>query len=118
LEKTMQSLNDAVLGAVQGAPLDDYGQRSAIGIARSWIDNGHKPIEREKNPADKYVHRDDLAEDLVVILEGHAREDAIEALQYARTVINAPFRDPGMNGQMVKQNILKPGHAAKNGAEQ
>lgn len=112
----MSELNDRILEAVQesSARIDDYGQRSAIGMARSWIDSG-KPIEREINLADKYTARDDLAEALVTIMEGFdaSRQEQVNALAVAREWVNAPFLDSTMNGQRDKGNLLRPGDAAK-----
>lgn len=108
-----QELNERVLDAVTeaGSRLDDYGQRGALGMARMWMEHGR--INREQNPMDKHIHRDNLAEVLVGLIEGHDREDQKAALAYARNVINEPFRDPSMNGQKNQAAILRPGEAAK-----
>lgn len=99
-------LNAAVLACVETSGCNDYDQRSALGMARSWIEN-QKPVVRNGN----CMHlRDDLAEALIEEIRDKDRADSIAALQAARAVINESFLDPTMHGQgAVKAVISKPG---------
>lgn len=97
----MSDLNDAILEAVTGSGLADHDQRSALGMARSWLDNG-KPIRWNPDQIE-YPKRDQLAKDLVALMEGHGREECIEALLAAREAVNLPFQDPSMLGFRAKR---------------
>lgn len=110
------SLNEQVLAAVQGAvKLNDYGQRSAIGMARSYLDTQKF---KEANSLDLKVGRDALASELVSLMEGHSEEDCIAALQEARAWVNAPFVDEAMLGfQAGRVGLMKPGEKKKAKAE-
>lgn len=102
----VKNLSDGVLAIVQGSPLGDRDVRSALGMARSWMDNG-KAIVRTNAV---YGVRDDLAEELITEIRDMDREDSLVALSDAREWLNAPFTDPTMNGQKTgKAVILKPG---------
>lgn len=91
------SLEKQVLELVQGTDgkMSDYGQRSAIGMARSHLDTGKF---KEGNTLDVYGRRDALAAELVALMDGHSDEDCIAALQEARKWVNAPFVDEAMLG--------------------
>lgn len=39
----MSNLSDLMIAQIEASELNDYDQRSAIGMARSWVDN-QKPI--------------------------------------------------------------------------
>lgn len=96
--------------------MNDYDQRSAIGMARSWVDN-QKPIERNDYAPQLHANRDNLAEALVTILEGHERDEQIQALRDVRQMVNAPFIDPRMMGYQAsrakKGALLSPGEKKK-----
>lgn len=90
-------LNEAALAVVMGSGLGDYDQRSAIGMARSWLDQGEMKLACAGLEA-LYGARDALAGKIVDVIRGAGREDAIEALQNARGVVNEPFLDTSMVG--------------------
>lgn len=92
----MSELNEVILAAVTGSGLGDYDQRSALGMARGWLDSG-KPIRWNPDQVE-YPKRGQLAKDLVALMEGYGREECIEALMVAREAVNAPFQDPSMLG--------------------
>lgn len=75
-----------------GLGLNDYDQRSAIGMARSWVDN-REPI-RWKVEQVEYPKRDQLAKDLVSLMEETPAEpeEYVEALRAVRKVVNAPYQ--------------------------
>jgi hypothetical protein len=103
-----KELNAAVLALVQTSGCNEYDQRSALGMARSWLETG-KPVARDSN----FMHlRDDLAEALITEIRDMDHSDAVAALQSARAVINAPYIDPTMSGQQSDRGkLLKPGDA-------
>lgn len=103
----MSDLGSQVLERVQASGLSDQDQRSALGIARTWVEK-QKPVPRSVIPG--YEKRDDLATELVAILEGSAAEpkQCIKALGEARKVINRPYQDPTMQGHKTKLELLKP----------
>ena len=94
----METLESRVVECVKATTknMTDYDQRSALGIARSWIDK-RKPIERA-DPFYKMGRRDDLAEALVEILKDCEAEEGVAALGVARDMVNAPFLDERMLG--------------------
>lgn len=95
----MSKLKDEIMAAVMATTetMTDADQRSAIGMARTWIENG-KPIARQNYHQAVYKRRDDLAETLVSIMTGHDPDDCVAALQAVRAAVNAPFIDPTMVG--------------------
>lgn len=90
-----------------GAGLSDYGQRSAIGIARSSLELSYKP--KEPNSLDRKPARDALASELITLMEGHSKDDCLEALLEARKVVNAPFQVVAHSGA----SLQKPGAGKK-----
>lgn len=79
--------------------INDYDQRSAIGMARSWIDNGELAVWHPDKSKDQvqYPKRDALATAIVEILAGATkREDMVAALAGARAKVNEPFVDASM----------------------
>lgn len=110
-----QELNEKILRVVQTVGRNDYLQRSAIGIARSWVDK-RKPVERPVKYGDgDWEARDDLAVELVGIMVGEpaTREEYIGALAEARAWVNEPVLDPTMLGQQNRKPTLKPGDKKK-----
>lgn len=103
-----KELNTAVLACIQTSRANEYDQRSALGMARTWLENG-KPIVRDGN----YMHlRDDLAEALIGEIRDQDIAESVAALQAARAVINEPYLDPTMKGQQADRGrLLKPGDA-------
>lgn len=107
------SLAKQITEAVQATDgkLNDYGQRSAIGMARSYLDTQKF---KEPNSLDLKANRDALANELVSLMEGHSEEDCIAALQEARKWVNAPFVDEAMLGfQAGRVGLMKPGEKKK-----
>lgn len=92
-----ETLSEQVLETVLDSGLGDGDQRSAIGMARSWLD-----LSEVKSAClgleTLYRGRDALAGRLVEVIRGAGREEAIEALRAARDVINEPFLDTSMAG--------------------
>lgn len=89
-----KELNAKVLALVQASGCNEYDQRSAMGIANTWIET-QKLVSRDSS----YMHlRDDLAESLIDVMRDNPRADCKAALQSARAVVNAPHRDETMNG--------------------
>ena len=108
------SLTEQITEVTLKARLTDYDQRSALGMARSWIDN-QEPIRWNPDQIE-YKRRDQLAKDLVALLESSPtdRSEGIEALQAARKAVNAPFLNPEMLGfQARRAELLKPGERRK-----
>lgn len=60
-------LNEMILALVQASGISDYDQRSAMGIARSWVETGN-PIKRQTYLVEQFKGRDDLAEALMLAL--------------------------------------------------
>lgn len=109
-----QELNDRVLAVIQASGTNDYDQRSALGMARTWLDK-HEPVVRTSHV---YGKRDDLAGAIIAEIETMDRDDALDALREARTFVNAPYLDPTMNGQRLgRAAILKPGGASDKAGE-
>jgi hypothetical protein len=90
--------------------LSDDGKLSAIGMARSWVTN-RKPVAVAVNSMDLKPRRDQLAVDLVGIMEANpaTNEEYIDALLEVRKAVNAPYQNPGMLGfQAGRRELLKP----------
>lgn len=108
-------LNEQILTAVQGCTAGDYCQRSALGMARTWVDK-NKPLERPVyTGVVGWKQRDDLAEQLIAIMEAEdsERDERVTALNAARAVVNAPYLDPSMMGQQEGKALLRPGEKRK-----
>lgn len=88
-----KALTQAVIERINGEPMVDWDQRSAIGIARTWVGD-RKPLEKSIIPG--YEKRDQLAADLVGLMVDARPADCVSALVAAREVVNAPFVDPDM----------------------
>jgi hypothetical protein len=103
----MSELSDQVLERVQTSGLSDQDKRSAIGMARTWVEK-RKPIKRSEISG--YEKRDDLAVAIISIMEASAAESkqCIAALKHARAVINRPFRDSTMLGVKAGLELVKP----------
>lgn len=95
-----EGLNEQVLAVVVESGLGDYEQRSAIGMARSWLDQGEMKLAGEGLET-LYRGRDVLAGRLVDVIREAGREEAIAALREARAVVNEPFLDVSMVGWRV-----------------
>jgi hypothetical protein len=105
----MTNLKDAIITRVEASGLNDYDQRSAIGMARTWVDK-REPIRWNPDQIE-YPKRDQLAKDLVAIMEENLaeNEEYIEALQAARAKVNAPFQVETHGGA----RLGKPGEKKK-----
>ncbi len=90
-------LTSRVIAVVQATTgeMSDHDQRSALGMACSWVRNG-KTIIRQSYFQSMFKRRDDLAEALVEALRDGDKVEQVAALGKAREVLNAPFADPGM----------------------
>lgn len=89
------SLREDVKELVRSAAVGDADQRSALGMARRWMD---KPESLVRSEHELMKGRDDLAFGLVALLEGEPRREGIKALTAAREMVNETFRDPSMLG--------------------
>lgn len=106
-------LNERVLTLVVESGLTDSDQRSALGMARSWLATG-RAIKRQTYFVGLFRRRDDLAEALVGEMVEADRGDCGIALAAAQEFVNAPFIDLTMNGQRFgRRELLKPGKAAE-----
>ena len=90
-------LTKQVVAAVQAtaATVNDSDQRSALGMARTWVEK-REPIKRQTYFVDFFRRRDDLAEELVRIMAEADKGECLDALDEARNWVNAPFRNPAM----------------------
>lgn len=115
----MSELTQRVVDIVRGTAgkLSDSDQRSALGMARTWLEK-REPIKRQVNLAG-FKNRDDLAEALVEALEGREHEESLEALAAARAWVNAPYQaDPellAMRRRRVIEGLV--GSEKKNGKQ-
>ena len=93
-------LNEQIIECVTAAKLDDYAQRSAIGIARTWVE---KQKNFEPSVHKEFRGRDELATSLVEILADAKPEEALAALAEARRVVNAPYQQQSLVMGTAKQ---------------
>jgi hypothetical protein len=100
----MSKLSDQIISLIAASGISNDDQRSAIGMARSWID-GHE-LKLAANSLDLKPKRDKLAVDIVALMEANPaeNEEHIEALSEARKVVNAPFQAARIN----RKELLKP----------
>jgi len=105
----MSELSEAIIACVESSGLNDDDQRSAIGMARTWVDK-REPIKWNPEQV-HYEKRDQLAANLVAIIEANPAEDEeyVKALQAARAVVNAPFQVETHGGA----RLGKPGEKKK-----
>lgn len=102
-------LSDEIISLIEASGINDYDQRSAIGMARSWVDN-QKPIVWNPEQIENRK-RDQLAKDIVAILEANlaTEEEYVAALRTARDHVNAPFQVATHSGAALQ----KPGALRK-----
>lgn len=83
-------LNEQILSIIQNYQGSDYDQRSALGMARTWVD-GREP---EFSSEAAYKSRDGLARELIAALDaaGAEQEEMLAVLANAREVVNKPFQ--------------------------
>lgn len=105
----MSKLSDQIITLLTASEINDYDQRSALGMARSWVDN-QKPITWNPEQVQN-AKRDQLAKDIVALLEENPADEAehVEALLKAREHVNAPFQVETHSGQ----RLGKPGEKKK-----
>jgi hypothetical protein len=94
-----KQLRKEIVALLNEKPTTHGDQGSALGIARRSLDADAAKFEPAptQNP-NNYVmrNRDRLALVLIEVLKDVPREPALDALAYARDLINAPFRDETM----------------------
>lgn len=102
-------LSDQIIALLDLSGINDYDQRSAIGMARSWVDN-QKPITWNPEQVQN-AKRDQLAKDIVMLLGENPADEAeyVAALSEARAHVNAPFQVATHSGQ----RLGKPGEKKK-----
>lgn len=93
-----KALNKSVAELVTSSGLNDFDQRSALGIARSSVEPNAKPYEGAVAVKHLMKGRDELALRLIAVLDGVKRDEAVAALAHARSLINAPYLDATMLG--------------------
>lgn len=103
----MNELAQRLLEIIELAKATEGDQRSALGMARTWVEN-RKPIQRQTYFVEQFKRRDDLAEALVSAMSFEEPVDCIAALGSVRRHLNAPFIDLSMNGQQGRAANLKP----------
>lgn len=104
----MSGLGTRILEQLRTSGLGDVDQRSALGMARTWVEK-QKPISRSQISG--YEKRDDLAEALVAVLgaSGAAPEAMRESLNEARKAINTPHRQAAATAAGGKHiTLVKP----------
>lgn len=105
-----QELNDRLVALLVESGAGEQDQRSALGMARTWMEKGKAVVRSSAIMA----VRDGLAEGLIEAIRGSERDDSLTALREARAWLNAPFVDPTMNGQKLgRAALLKPGGAVE-----
>lgn len=99
------NLSDSIITLLTNSGINDYDQRSALGMARSWVDN-QKPVTWNPEQVENRK-RDQLAKDIVALLEDNPAEDEeyVAALSDARAHVNAPFQVATHSGR----RLGKPG---------
>lgn len=90
--------------------VNDYDQRSAIGMVRSSLETGELKVWHPQQTKDQvqYPNRDALAVEIAALLEGVDEKDAVKALAAARKAVNAPLIDPKMAAYRVDHAKLGP----------
>lgn len=82
-------LSEQISSHLQDSKLSDSDQRSALGMARTWVDKREPFVP---TVAREFHRRDELAQGLIDLLVEAEPEEAIAALASAREVINAPYK--------------------------
>lgn len=111
----MTTLNEQILARVGEIPMAAWDQRSAIGMARGWIEK-REPIARAELHGKLFERRDNLAEDVVKMLAGSglAQDEMIATLRGVRDEMDASFVDERMLGfQAGRAKLSKPGDKKK-----
>lgn len=88
----MSELDKKITAIVQGSSCSDRDQRSALGMARTWVEKQKEPFY---NPTRAECRlRDNLTRELITALleSGCNGEEMAAALAAARKTINAPFK--------------------------
>jgi hypothetical protein len=91
----MNNLTTTILSRLEASGLVDYDQRSALGIARTWLEK-HEAFVPTTHPS--YQKRDALAQQLIDRVAELDPEAAVAELAHARSVINEPFKRDGFVG--------------------
>lgn len=102
----MTELGAKILERLRELGLGDVDQRSALGIARTWVE---KPDPVKRSLISGYEKRDDLAVALVGIMEeaAVAPEECVAAIKEVRKVLNRPFQEAAaVGGKHI--TLLKP----------
>lgn len=98
------------------AVMTNNDQRSAIGMARSWMMTGRLKLAGE-GLEKAYASRDKLAVDLVEAIRGAGPDDRLAALAEARAYINAPYVNPTMLGYQAARAKAGPVGSEKKNAK-
>jgi hypothetical protein len=112
----MSEFSEQIVAEIELAGINNYDQRSALGLMRTWVDKRqpHQRVDYGSVGA-RPTKRDDLVDKLIVLFEEAAltADEYVEALAEARAWVNAPFFDPTMNGAQSRKTTMKPGAAKK-----
>ena len=96
----MNQLTNQLLSCVQATDktIPWYDQRSAMGLARTWI--GKRDFKRSEYHPVTMKRRDDLAEEVIALLaaDGRGNDELISTMIEARAIMDAPFQDEKMLG--------------------
>lgn len=105
----MSELAEMMVTHIEALGINDYDQRSALGMARTWVDK-RDPIRWNPEQV-HYEKRDELAQTLVGLMEANpgTNEEYVEALQAARSHVNKPYQIE----RTVRKEIQKPGEKKK-----
>jgi hypothetical protein len=102
-------LAEQMIAQIEASGINDYDQRSALGMARSWVDK-REPIRWNPEQV-HYEKRDDLAQGLVGLMEANpgTNEEYVEALLEVRKKVNGPYQ----RTRVERGTIQKPGEKKK-----
>ena len=93
---------DSVLAILRTSNLGDTDQRSALGMARTWLEK-HEPFVPTTHPS--YQKRDTLAQALIDRISEMDHEEAVAELAHARAVINEPYRRADFVGTAKEKKV-------------
>jgi len=107
------SLAEQIIAEIEGSKTNDYQQRSALGMARSWLDTGDLALA--VNSLDLKPNRDKLAVDIVALMADFGPEESVGALLEARKHVNAPYQQKSVHtgADLSKLKHRKPSEGKK-----
>ncbi len=116
----MSQFSEQIVAEIELAGINNYDQRSALGLMRTWVDKrqAHQRVDFGSLGA-RPTKRDDLVDKLIVLFEEAALtpDEYVEALTKARQHLNRAYFDPTMNGAKERKSSLKPKDMKKGKSE-